>query len=96
MRGFNAPSYAFSDPAPPGPCWPTLAGAYFFHPLAIKSLLLHNPEQLGCGKSPLISPSMLVRASHPLPFTKAKTPEAGVPVRRCPDGEQYPSRTSSP
>ena len=77
MRGFNAPSCAFRDTAPRPLLAQTCRG--LLHPLAIKSLPLHNPEQLGCGKSPLISPSMLVRAAHPLPFTKAKTPEAGVP-----------------
>ncbi len=46
--------------------------------LAIKSLLLHNLAQLGCGKSPF-SPNAVIRATHPLPqFTKAKTTRVGL------------------
>ena len=48
-------------------------------PLAIKSLLQHNPAQLDAVSRPDLSPNAVIRAMHPLPqFDKRKTPEAGI------------------
>jgi len=58
-------------------------------------VLLHNPEQLGCGKSPF-SPNAVIRAMHPLPrFGKRKSPRAGTPDPSCYDSGEAPRRVTA-